>query len=857
MSPRPQFRCLDERRLQRVRDETTLNGIAWLEVLDHAAPPGTPPQRTLVVRCLRALPPAGDLAAFDAARVRLTGGVRTDAGINPVRVLWAVRASDATTLPIPVAEAALYAALPDADALLIVRTSSAGDYSPYELALTDGTPAAGIPPGFDPLLHRIGFSFKVECPSPLDCAPVHECPPAVRDEPELDYLAKDYASFRRLILDRLSVLMPGWRERRAPDFTVTLAELLAYAGDRLSYLQDAVAGEAYLGTARRRVSLRRHARLLDYHVHEGRNARAWLCLTVSADAERTGAAEALPVPTGARFVVAEPPLPDNLPPGTDPDDAWFLTAGAVFEPVAPAHGLFAAHNQIVFHTCGDTRCCLPRGATRATLREPADGSRLRLRAGDFLLFEETASPTTGLSRDADKTKHHVVRLTRVTPEAAENVAADGVVTRTAAALQTDPLTNESFVEVEWDAEDALPFALCVSAVVRGTDGLEQLVETAAARANVVLVDHGLTLTAQVLDPSAAPLDRPYRPALKEGPLTWAGAFDPALPAAQQLAGEPAAAVPALTAHGDGRDWSPRPDLLDSGAFDDHLVVEVDLDGLARLRFGDGTHGRRPAAGSAFTVTQRVGNGTDGNLGAGALTRFFGVHGLVAAIYQPLAAGGGVAPEAVQQVRQFAPQAFRVQERAVTAADYAEVTERHPEVQRALAEFRWTGSWHTVFVSVDRRGGLVVDAGFRTEIAAWLERYRLAGHDVEVRGAQMVALELALAACAKPGFHRSDVLAGLRRAFSAQDNADGTRGFFHPDQFTFGQPVYLSALYDAALRVPGVASVAFTRFQRRGRNPAGELAAGVLKPAAFEVVRLDNDRSFPERGTLEITVGGGL
>ncbi|HMO66464.1 MAG TPA: putative baseplate assembly protein, partial [Verrucomicrobiota bacterium] len=238
----------------------------------------------------------------------------------------------------------------------------------------------GVPAGFDPLLHRIGFSFKVECPSPLDCAPTHECPPAVRDEPELDYLAKDYASFRRLILDRLSVLMPGWRERRAADFTVTLAELLAYAGDRLSYFQDAVAGEAYLGTARRRVSLRRHARLLDYHVHEGRNARAWLCFTVSADAERTGAAEALPVPAGARIIVATPPLPENLPPGTDPDDAWFLAAGAVFEPVTPVHGLYAAHNRIAFHTWGDTRCCLPRGATRALRTAPTAPRRPSPRA---------------------------------------------------------------------------------------------------------------------------------------------------------------------------------------------------------------------------------------------------------------------------------------------------------------------------------------------------------------------------------------------------------------------------------------------------------------------------------------------
>ena len=43
-----------------------------------------------------------------------------------------------------------------------------------------------------------------------------------------------------------------------------LVEALAYTADQLSYQQDAVATEAYLGTARRRVSIRRHARLMDY-----------------------------------------------------------------------------------------------------------------------------------------------------------------------------------------------------------------------------------------------------------------------------------------------------------------------------------------------------------------------------------------------------------------------------------------------------------------------------------------------------------------------------------------------------------------------------------------------------------------
>ena len=78
------------------------------------------------------------------------------------------------------------------------------------------------------------------------------------------------------MLDRLSSSIPGWTERSPADLQVTLVDLLAYVGDRLSYEQDAVATEAYLGTARRRVSVRRHARLLGYRMHEGCAARAFV-----------------------------------------------------------------------------------------------------------------------------------------------------------------------------------------------------------------------------------------------------------------------------------------------------------------------------------------------------------------------------------------------------------------------------------------------------------------------------------------------------------------------------------------------------------------------------------------------------
>ena len=64
----------------------------------------------------------------------------------------------------------------------------------------------------------------------------------------IDYLAKDYASFRRLLIDLIPQLNPAWMERNPSDLGISLLELFAYEGDNLSYFQDAVANEAYLDT---------------------------------------------------------------------------------------------------------------------------------------------------------------------------------------------------------------------------------------------------------------------------------------------------------------------------------------------------------------------------------------------------------------------------------------------------------------------------------------------------------------------------------------------------------------------------------------------------------------------------------
>ena len=99
-------------------------------------------------------------------------------------------------------------------------------------------------------------------------------------------------------------------------------------------------------------------------------------------------------------------------------------------------------------------------------------------------------------------------------------------------------------------------------------------------------------------------------------------------------------------------------------------------------------------------------------------------------------------------------------------------------------------------------------------------------------------------------------AAVLDVLSSGVRADGALGFFHPDRFTFGSPVYLSAIVAAAQAVPGVESVTPMTFQRQRDNATNALDTGVLEMGRLEIARLDDDPSFPEHGVLVLTAGGG-
>src|SRR5262249_47413403 len=141
-------------------------------------------------------------------------------------------------------------------------------------------------------------------------------------------------------------------------------------------------------------------------------------------------------------------------------------------------------------------------------------------------------------------------------------------------------------------------------------------------------------------------------------------------------------------------------------------------------------------------------------------------------------------------------------------------------------------------------------------------FRLAGFDVEVEAPIFVPLDIEFTVHVGAGYFQSDVEQALLDAFSNRDLPDGRRGFFHPDNFTFGQSVYLSQIFATAMRTSGVqwvdtSDAAPNHFQRFGVAPHGELEAGRIDMARLEIARLDNDPNEPENGRIAFFMVGGL
>ncbi|MEU7435279.1 putative baseplate assembly protein [Streptomyces sioyaensis] len=394
-------------------------------------------RRTLTVTFSGTLP-----ARLDRNSFRVEGGQR----VTEIRVLRVVRHTSQEAGGSPANG-------------LTLTLDRAGDESTYRLRAL----GSGFRRGRD----RAAFRFHPtgRAPASALAAPEPAPRPAALPAPAIDYLAKDYASFRRLLLDRLALTLPKWTERRAPDVWVTLVELLAYVGDQLSYEQDAVATEAYLDTARLRTSVRRHARLVGYPMHDGCAARTVVCVHTYAPVPvRTADLAFTAFPVDGTPETAGPVLPLDL---------LVTSRRPVYRPLERREMVLRPeHHRIPLFPGSRAETHLPAGATRAGLLD-GDGTHrsLRLAPGDLLVLEEVADSGGGRGAVPDPARRQAVRLTRVTPD-------------------VDPASGVLVVDVEWADEDALTFPLRVGPA----DGPGRPSPTAVACGNALLVEHGIENT---------------------------------------------------------------------------------------------------------------------------------------------------------------------------------------------------------------------------------------------------------------------------------------------------------------------------------------------------------------------------
>jgi hypothetical protein len=124
-------------------------------------------------------------------------------------------------------------------------------------------------------------------------------------------------------------------------------------------------------------------------------------------------------------------------------------------------------------------------------------------------------------------------------------------------------------------------------------------------------------------------------------------------------------------------------------------------------------------------------------------------------------------------------------------------------------------------------------------------------------------------CAHSQYWPADLDVVLQQEFCDGFTADGRPGFFHPDRWSFGQPLYASQLIGRALAVPGVERVLSVSIRRLHGLVGPSLITVTLAPEdvpaalierldvdSFEIIQVANDPSALERGRIQFDIQGG-
>ncbi len=311
-------------------------------------------------------------------------------------------------------------------------------------------------------------------------------------------------------------------------------------------------------------------------------------------------------------------------------------------------------------------------------------------------------------------------------------------------------------------------------------------------------------------------------------------------------------------------------LANSSPTDRQFVVQRDAEGTATLVFGDGFNGLIPPASNApgtptnINATYRIGGGPQGNVPVNTVftpsspAKVGAVDLTITGAINIQAAAGGTSAEDFDRARSFAPHLYRTQERAVTLQDYRDLALQIAGVGKALAVAL---DWNQVALYIAPTGQVTEPSELlKRDIAAFFESRRMASTTLTILGPQPADIYLGATIQAQPYYLKSDVQAAVEQAVADY------LGF---DAVDFGQPIYLSKIYDVIQNLPQVVSLDVYRFSRKPAPTGNPLASdvaqnGIITLKPFELPRpgyRDNPNTpapklhFP--APIDVVIQGGV
>ena len=169
-----------------------------------------------------------------------------------------------------------------------------------------------------------------------------------------------------------------------------------------------------------------------------------------------------------------------------------------------------------------------------------------------------------------------------------------------------------------------------------------------------------------------------------------------------------------------------------------------------------------------------------------------------------------------------------------------------------------------------KNGIKLDTELSNQIKKYVDDIKMIGYRVRVEPAHYIPILIVLNVFIRRDFDSSEVRDRVGMMFNNKNNPDGSKGFFHPDNFDFGDFVYISKIYETLKKIPevkygvishfGKHTLAFSEYNRintqamnsgtkhdieTGRN----LKKGYISINKHEIIKLDNDVLNPNNGIL--------